>query len=150
MKLSLLSPNNFKEERNKIFFKSTQQNSIKDLNNSNEDDSIPSFFKLKQKFEKNQRLSFIDRKFDLKNTFQYINLFWRQNKEKKYYSEENANAHRGDYDLAFKVDTTVDNVRNKVAKFINAEKREIVFSLKKVALNIKEPMSIFVIMIMVL
>ena len=46
----------------------------------------------------------------------------------KYYKEESANSHRGDYDLAFKVDTMVDEVREKVAKFFNARKIEIVFT----------------------
>src|SRR5574344_756056 len=45
-----------------------------------------------------------------------------------YYESETANAHRGDYDLAFKVDTKVDEVREKVAKFIGANKEEIVFT----------------------
>ena len=45
-----------------------------------------------------------------------------------YYLNENANSHRGDYDLAFKVDTKVDEVRTKVANFINAEKQEVVFT----------------------
>ena len=46
----------------------------------------------------------------------------------KYYKEESVNAHRGDYDLAYKVDTKVDEVREKIAKFINAEKIEVVFT----------------------
>ena len=46
----------------------------------------------------------------------------------EYYLNETANAHRGDYDLAYKVDTKVDEVRGKVAKFINAKKEEIVFT----------------------
>ncbi len=46
----------------------------------------------------------------------------------EYYLNETANAHRGDYDLAYKVDTKVDEVRDKVAKFINAKKEEIVFT----------------------
>ena len=46
----------------------------------------------------------------------------------KYYEKECANAHRGDYDLAYSVDETVDGVREKVAKFINANKEEIVFT----------------------
>ena len=45
-----------------------------------------------------------------------------------YYLEENANSHRGDYDLAFAVDKKVDEVRQKVADFINAKKQEIVFT----------------------
>lgn len=46
----------------------------------------------------------------------------------KYYFNENANSHRGDYDLAFKVDKKVDEVREKVAKFINSKKEEVVFT----------------------
>ncbi len=45
-----------------------------------------------------------------------------------YYEEENANSHRGDYDLAFKVDKKVDSVREKVANFIGAKKQEVVFT----------------------
>lgn len=45
-----------------------------------------------------------------------------------YYLNECVNAHRGDYDVAFKVDTKVDEVREKVAKFFNASKIEIVFT----------------------
>ena len=40
-----------------------------------------------------------------------------------YYLNENANAHRGDYDLAYKVDSNIDKVRQTVANFINAKKR---------------------------
>ena len=46
----------------------------------------------------------------------------------EYYFNENANSHRGDYDLAFKVDKKVDEVREKVAKFINSKKEEVVFT----------------------
>ena len=45
-----------------------------------------------------------------------------------YYLEENANSHRGDYDLAYKVDKKVDEIRQKAANFINAKKQEIVFT----------------------
>jgi len=46
-----------------------------------------------------------------------------------YYSNYSANAHRGDYDLSFKVDLAFDNAREKVRKFINAkEKEEIIFT----------------------
>lgn len=45
-----------------------------------------------------------------------------------YYKDYTANAHRGDYDLAHKVDETFDAVREKVARFINAESNEIVFT----------------------
>lgn len=46
----------------------------------------------------------------------------------RYYKNESANSHRGDYDLAFKVDKEVDLVREKIAKFFNAKKIEIVFT----------------------
>ena len=45
-----------------------------------------------------------------------------------YYLNANANAHRGDYDLAYKVDSNIDKVRQTVANFINAKKEEIVFT----------------------
>ena len=46
-----------------------------------------------------------------------------------YYSNYSANAHRGDYDISFKVDQAYENAREKVRKFINAkEKEEIVFT----------------------
>ena len=46
----------------------------------------------------------------------------------RYYKNESANSHRGDYDLAFKVDKEVDLVREKIANFFNAKKIEIVFT----------------------
>jgi len=48
--------------------------------------------------------------------------------EMNYYTKECANAHRGDYDLAYKVDCGVDAVREKVAHFINSKKEEVVFT----------------------
>jgi len=46
-----------------------------------------------------------------------------------YYSNYCANAHRGDYDISFKVDEAFENAREKVRKFINAkEKEEIIFT----------------------
>ena len=41
-----------------------------------------------------------------------------------YYTNYTANAHRGDYDVSFEVDTKYEGVRNKVQRFINAKKRE--------------------------
>ncbi|MDE6141414.1 MAG: cysteine desulfurase [Bacilli bacterium] len=46
----------------------------------------------------------------------------------EYYSNYSANAHRGDYDISYKVDVNYENTRNKVAKFINANTEEIVFT----------------------
>lgn len=45
-----------------------------------------------------------------------------------YYSNYSANAHRGDYDISYKVDVNYENTRNKVARFINAKTEEIVFT----------------------
>ena len=46
----------------------------------------------------------------------------------EYYKNESVNAHRGDYDVAYKVDSKIDEIREKVAKFFNAKKIEIVFT----------------------
>jgi len=46
----------------------------------------------------------------------------------KYYTEYTANAHRGDYSLSYKVDNEYEQARNKIAKFINAEREEVVFT----------------------
>lgn len=46
-----------------------------------------------------------------------------------YYENYSANAHRGDYDISYKVDLEYENTRDLVAEFINAkEKEEIVFT----------------------
>jgi len=45
-----------------------------------------------------------------------------------YYSNETSNSHRGDYDLCYKVDVEVGNVRRKVAQFINCAENEVVFT----------------------
>lgn len=46
----------------------------------------------------------------------------------KYYSEETANHHRGDYDLLFNMDKKVQETRETVARFINSDPREVVFT----------------------
>ena len=46
----------------------------------------------------------------------------------KYYTEETANSHRGDYDLCNKVDREVQACRSVVAKFVNCESNEVVFT----------------------
>lgn len=46
----------------------------------------------------------------------------------KYYSDETANAHRGDYDLLFNMDNKILDVRKTVAKFVNSEVNEVVFT----------------------
>lgn len=45
-----------------------------------------------------------------------------------YYTNYSCNAHRGDYDLAHKVDEEYDKVREKVAHFINCKSNEVVFT----------------------
>jgi cysteine desulfurase/selenocysteine lyase len=45
-----------------------------------------------------------------------------------YYSNYSANAHRGDYDISYKVDVTYEAARKSVANFINAELDEVVFT----------------------
>lgn len=46
----------------------------------------------------------------------------------KYYSEETANHHRGDYDLLFNMDKKVQETRETVARFINSDSKEVVFT----------------------
>lgn len=50
-------------------------------------------------------------------------------KIKEYYETYSANAHRGDYDISYKVDLEYENAREKVVNFINAkEKSEVIFT----------------------
>lgn len=47
----------------------------------------------------------------------------------EYYEKYSANAHRGDYDISFKVDMEYENAREEIKNFINARsKEEIVFT----------------------
>ncbi len=46
----------------------------------------------------------------------------------EYYTKYSANAHRGDYDISYKVDVAYENARKNVARFINADVEEIVFT----------------------
>ncbi|MBO6280204.1 MAG: aminotransferase class V-fold PLP-dependent enzyme [Bacilli bacterium] len=46
----------------------------------------------------------------------------------KYYLEMNANSHRGDYDLCYNMDVEVLLSRKAIAKFINSEVNEVVFT----------------------
>ena len=45
-----------------------------------------------------------------------------------YYENYSANAHRGDYSISYKVDVAYEEARVKVAKFINADPEEIIFT----------------------
>lgn len=46
----------------------------------------------------------------------------------RYYTEQTANVHRGDYDLSYQVSEEYESARESVARFINAQPREIVFT----------------------
>lgn len=46
----------------------------------------------------------------------------------EYYTKYSANAHRGDYDISYKVDVEYENARKLVSSFINAEMDEVVFT----------------------
>lgn len=45
-----------------------------------------------------------------------------------YYKDICANAHRGDYDISYKVDVSYEGARKKVADFINANREEVIFT----------------------
>ncbi len=45
-----------------------------------------------------------------------------------YLNNETSNSHRGDYDLCFNVDKKIDEARKVVAKFINCDFTEVVFT----------------------
>ena len=46
-----------------------------------------------------------------------------------YYENYSANAHRGDYEISYKVDLEYENARDEVMHFINAKsKEEIIFT----------------------
>ena len=60
----------------------------------------------------------------------------------RYYEYENANIHRGDYDISYRVSKVYDDTRKTVARFINAPKEECIVytygatsSLNTVAIN---------------
>lgn len=46
----------------------------------------------------------------------------------KYYAEETSNSHRGDYDLCYKMDLEIENARKAIARFINCDSNEVVFT----------------------
>ena len=46
----------------------------------------------------------------------------------KYNAEMTANSHRGDYDLCYQMDVEVLKARQAIAKFVNAEENEVVFT----------------------
>lgn len=46
----------------------------------------------------------------------------------RYYTEETSNAHRGDYDLCYNLDKQIEETRIEIAKFINSNPKEVVFT----------------------
>lgn len=46
----------------------------------------------------------------------------------KYYSEVTANSHRGDYDLCYNMDVEIEKTRKVIAKFVNCDFKEVVFT----------------------
>ena len=46
----------------------------------------------------------------------------------EYYTTFNANSHRGDYDTCFKADLKIEESRKLIAKFVNCEENEVVFT----------------------
>ena len=46
----------------------------------------------------------------------------------KYYSEETANSHRGDYDLCYNMDVEIENTRKVIGRFVNCDFKEVVFT----------------------
>ena len=46
----------------------------------------------------------------------------------KYYEEYTSNSHRGDYDLEYEVDVAIDRTRESVARLINCDTDEVVFT----------------------
>jgi cysteine desulfurase/selenocysteine lyase len=46
----------------------------------------------------------------------------------EYYTHETSNSHRGDYDLCFQVDEKIKATRETVARFINCNPNEVVFT----------------------
>ena len=50
------------------------------------------------------------------------------NKMTEYYTTFTANSHRGDYDLLYNMDVQVSEARKAIAKFVNANENEVVFT----------------------
>ena len=48
--------------------------------------------------------------------------------EMEYYTRTTSNSHRGDYDLSVQMDQKTDEARATIARFINCEKNEVVFT----------------------
>lgn len=49
-------------------------------------------------------------------------------KMNEYYTEMTSNSHRGDYDLCYNIDVEVSKTRKEIARFVNSEVNEVVFT----------------------
>lgn len=77
---------------------------------------------LKDKTMQNKPLVFLD---NASTTFKPYSVIKAMN---EYYEDYTSNSHRGDYDLCYKVDIKISEVREKVAKFVNSEPNEVIFT----------------------
>ena len=48
--------------------------------------------------------------------------------EMEYYTKQNSNSHRGDYDLSYQADVKIEEARKAIAHFVNCETDEVVFT----------------------
>ncbi len=81
--------------------------------------------KLKQDFPilQNHKITYLDSGATTQKPIQVINAV------KNFYEKQNANPHRGAYLLSVEATESYENARDKIAKFINAKKREeVIFS----------------------
>ena len=71
----------------------------------------------------NRKITYLDSGATTQKPVQVINAI------EKFYQNSNANAHRGAYSLSIEATEEYENVRNKIAKFINAKHtEEIIFT----------------------
>lgn len=72
---------------------------------------------------KNKKITYLDSAATTQKPIQVINAI------EKFYKEYNANPHRGAYSLSIEATEEYENIRTKIAQFINAKHREeIIFS----------------------
>ncbi len=76
---------------------------------------------LKRTLKNNKPLTYLDNAATTQKPKQVINAL------KHYYTYYNANIHRGAYQLSEEATSAYEDTRVKVAKFINADKEEIIF-----------------------
>ena len=71
----------------------------------------------------NKKISYLDSAATTQKPIQVINAV------EEYYKNYNANVHRGAYSISVEASQVYENVREKIAKFINARNScEVIFS----------------------